>query len=171
MVQPTCGSTVLTVVRIQFPPMDKQARKMLHELANRFKIKSQSTGRSDQRRPVLYRTKRTVRYSDNRSREAEAHVEEAAAWIGRKYFHRLDVKGKGSLKPSATWGRSGHKSISYRDGEIAGASIPELSQENKGRAMLEKMGWAKGMALGSTENKGILEPVAQVVKRSKAGLG
>lgn len=37
--------------------------------------------------------------------------------------------------------------------------------------MLERMGWSKGMSLGAHENSGILEPVAQVMKRSKAGLG
>ena len=58
-----------------------------------------------------------------------------------------------------------------QEGEIVGASAPELGQENKGRAMLEKMGWSKGMALGAFQNQGILEPVAQVVKLSKAGLG
>lgn len=63
------------------------------------------------------------------------------------------------------------KALVLREGEVVGASAPELGQENKGRAMLEKMGWSKGMALGALENKGILEPVAQVVKKSKAGLG
>jgi hypothetical protein len=158
---------------IQFPPMDKQARKTLHELAGKFKIKSQSTGSGDQRRPVLYRTKRTARYSENRFDDAEAHVNEAAARIGRKYFPRLDTKGKGQARAGGGGGggRGGFGAVRYRDGEIAGASVPELGQENKGRAMLEKMGWAKGMALGSLDNKGILEPVVQVVKTSKAGLG
>lgn len=64
-----------------------------------------------------------------------------------------------------------HKALLLRDGEVVGASVPELGQDNKGRAMLEKMGWSKGMALGAEENKGILEPLAQVVKRTKAGLG
>ncbi len=149
--------------------MDKEARKILHELANKFKIKSQSTGNGDQRRPVLYRTKRTVRYAETRSGDAVIHVNEAAMRIRRKYFHRIDAKGRPSPKPSGA--RSGVKAVTYRDGEIAGASIPELGQENKGHAMLEKMGWTKGMALGATENKGILQPVVQVVKRSKAGLG
>jgi len=152
--------------------MDKQARKILHELANKFKIKSQSTGSGDQRRPVLFRTKRTVRYSENRFEDAEGHINEAAARIGRKYFHRLDAKGKGQPRSGGGGGRSGGSSaVTLREGEIAGASIPELGQENKGRAMLEKMGWAKGMSLGTLENQGILEPVVQVMKRSKAGLG
>ncbi|KAK3348039.1 hypothetical protein B0H65DRAFT_423151 [Neurospora tetraspora] len=158
---------------LQFPPMDKQARKVLHELANKFKIKSQSTGKGDQRRPILYRTKATLRYKEHRIEEVVAHVDQAAVRINRKYFHRLDAKGKPSYKtPSGGGGgRSGHKAVTVREGEIVGASAPELGQENKGRAMLEKMGWSKGMGLGSLDNKGILEPVKQVVKRSKAGLG
>ncbi|KAK3346220.1 hypothetical protein B0T25DRAFT_272352 [Lasiosphaeria hispida] len=158
---------------IQFPPMDKEARKTLHEIANKFKIKSQSTGKGDQRRPVLYRTKRTVRYADSRMEEAMRHVDDAALWVRRKYFHRIDGKGKSLPRAPGGGGRSGGGggAATYRDGEIAGASVPELGQENKGRAMLEKMGWSKGMGLGTVDNKGILEPVVQVVKRSKAGLG
>jgi len=57
------------------------------------------------------------------------------------------------------------------DGDIVGASAPEIGAENKGRAMLEKMGWITGTALGASNNKGILQPVVHVVKRSRAGLG
>ncbi|KAK3322080.1 hypothetical protein B0H66DRAFT_188079 [Apodospora peruviana] len=155
----------------QFPPLDKQARKTLHELANKFKIKSQSTGKGDQRRPVLYRTKHTVKYAESSVREATNHVEMAAVRIKRKYFHRLDAKVPPLPRALGAGKRSGHKAVTYQEGEIVGASAPRLGQENKGHAMLEKMGWSQGMALGSVENKGILVPVAQVVKRSKAGLG
>ena len=65
----------------------------------------------------------------------------------------------------------GHVRTGYRDGDIVGEGLPELGQENRGRNMLEKMGWSSGTALGALENKGILHPVAQVVKRTKAGLG
>ncbi|KAK4124217.1 hypothetical protein N657DRAFT_644426 [Parathielavia appendiculata] len=163
-----------SVERLDFPPLDTHARKVLHELANKFNIKSQSTGKGDQRRPVLYRTNRTVRYASTRVEDATAHVDQAALRIHRKYFHRVDVKvQKTESSRSAAGGRSGagHKALTLREGEIVGASVPELGQENKGRTMLEKMGWSKGMALGSLNNKGILEPVAQVMKRSKAGLG
>lgn len=150
--------------------MDKHARMILHELAHKFNIKSQSTGNHDQRRPVLYRTKRTIKYRESELVLAERKVDEAAARIGRKYFPRSDRKGTQGQN-SGSGGRVGHKAMLLKDGEIVGALIPEIGQENKGRAMLEKMGWAKGMGLGSLDNKGILEPVAQVVKRSKAGLG
>jgi hypothetical protein len=61
--------------------------------------------------------------------------------------------------------------VRYRDGDVVGAAAPELGAENKGRAMLEKMGWKAGMALGWGENKGSLTPVTQIVKTTKAGLG
>jgi hypothetical protein len=57
------------------------------------------------------------------------------------------------------------------EGEVVGASAPVIGEQNKGRNMLEKMGWSFGMGLGSVDNKVILQPVAQVVKTTKAGLG
>jgi hypothetical protein len=60
--------------------------------------------------------------------------------------------------------------VAYKDGEIVGKSAPELESTNKGRAMLMKMGWKSGMGLGAENNKGILEPLAPVVKVTKAGL-
>ena len=156
--------------------MDKHARKSLHELASRFKIKSQSTGDGDQRRPVLYRTKRTAVYSH--MTEATRDVDREARKIHRKYFHRMDVKGERGMRGNDSGPREnrggaggGFKALVLREGEIVGASAPQLGKDNKGHAMLEKMGWSKGMALGTIENKGIMEPVAQVIKRSKAGLG
>ena len=68
-------------------------------------------------------------------------------------------------------GWTGDSTATYRDGEIVGAAAPELGIENKGRQMLEKMGWSSGTALGALNNKGILQPVASVVKTTKAGLG
>jgi G-patch protein len=40
----------------------------------------------------------------------------------------------------------------------------------KAKAMMEKMGWSSGQALG-TSNKGIVEPIQHVVRYSRAGLG
>ncbi|KAK4156401.1 hypothetical protein C8A00DRAFT_12638 [Chaetomidium leptoderma] len=157
--------------RLDFPPLDKNARKVLHELANKFNVKSQSIGKGDQRRPVLYRTNRTVRYASTRFEDASSHVDQAALRIHRKYFHRVDVKVQRTEYPRNAGGGRGHKALTLQEGEIVGASVPELSQENKGRTMLEKMGWSKGMSLGALDNNGILEPVAQVMKRGKAGLG
>jgi hypothetical protein len=144
--------------------MDKHSRKILHELANKLNIKSSSTGNGDQRRATLTRTKRTPPYF-------EQQFEMVVARIGRKYFPRMDIKGSRAQISLKSGGRGGHSAVGYREGEVVGASAPELGEDNKGRAMLEKMGWSSGMGLGSMDNKGILQPVAQVVKRTKAGLG
>ncbi|OIW26782.1 hypothetical protein CONLIGDRAFT_601474 [Coniochaeta ligniaria NRRL 30616] len=153
-----------TEARLELPPMDKSARKTLHELARKFKVKSQSTGSGHQRRPTLIRTKYTTSY-------AEEHLEIAVSGLGRRHFPRLDLKGKDKAAQRKSRAGAGNSAVTYQEGEIVGASAPELGQENKGRAMLEKMGWSSGMGLGSLDNKGILQPVAHVVKRSKAGLG
>lgn len=157
---------------LTLPPMDASARKIIHELANKFNIKSKSAGHGETRRPSLYRTKRTARYS-------EPSFEQVFARAGRRYFPRLDQKGKtpggGGGGGGGAMGRPGrginHAAFTLKDGEVVGGSAPELDQANKGRAMLEKMGWSTGMALGSQDNKGILQPLASVVKRTKAGLG
>lgn len=159
--QIACVLQTNEMISITLPPMDKHARKMIHELASRFNVKSKSIGKADQRRPTLYRTKRTLRFDDEAFDLAVRRTE-------RRYFPRLDFKGKSSSGQST---RAGYAEAGYRDGEIVGASAPELSSENRGRAMLEKMGWSIGTALGSADNKGILLPVTQTMKRSKAGLG
>lgn len=59
----------------------------------------------------------------------------------------------------------------HREGDIVGASAPEIGVENRGRKMLEKMGYVTGTALGLEGREGIVKPVEAVVKISKAGLG
>lgn len=143
--------------------MDNQARKVIHELANKFNIKSKSTGAGEQRRPTLYRTARTFKYN-------EGAFEEAISRVGRKHFPRRDRVGLHGMQRQPR-GQGGDRALQYRDGEVVGGSAPELGEGNKGRLMLEKMGWSTGTALGTTTNKGILTPVEQKVKRGKAGLG
>lgn len=150
---------------ITFPPMDLHARKIVHELADTFNIKSKSVGKAEQRRPSLYRTVRTTPYS-------QAIFDRAVGQVHRKFLPRADTKGKG--KPSSRMQNRLGASItatSYQEGEIVGAAAPELGIGNRGRTMLEKMGWSCGTALGAEDNKGILQPVSLAMKRSKAGLG
>jgi len=56
-----------------------------------------------------------------------------------------------------------------KDWAIVGGSAKPLGSENRGSAMMEKMGWSKGTGLGR-ERSGILEPITHVVKNTKAGL-
>jgi len=146
--------------------MAQKERKTVHEIANVFKLKSKSIGAGKSRFPVLYRTARTIQYDEKALNSIDATLS------SKRFLPRLDkVKKRGA---SIGKGRGGFASagVSYRDGEVVGAAAPELGQENRGRAMLEKMGWSTGTALGALNNtRGIVQPVAQIVKTGKAGLG
>lgn len=144
--------------------MDKHARKMIHELASKFNVKSKSTGNGHSRRPALHRTKGTLQYS-------ESSFQLALSRVTRKYVPRPDARRRDGAGRSLGQGRVNMAAATVRDGEIVGAAAPELGIENRGRAMLEKMGWSSGTALGALDNKGILQPVSQAMKRTKAGLG
>ncbi|PHH58537.1 hypothetical protein CDD81_5434 [Ophiocordyceps australis] len=148
---------------LPFPPMDPQARRTVHELAGRFKIKSKSKGHADQRQPTLYRTRKTLAY-------VESTFNQAMACIGQRHVRRPAVKNR--KRDNRQLGQNHNKgAASYKEGDIVGGRAPELGAHNRGRAILEKMGWSSGTALGAMHNKGILQPVTQAVKRSKAGLG
>ncbi|KAI0542456.1 hypothetical protein GGR58DRAFT_452377 [Xylaria digitata] len=154
------------------PPFDKGARKIVHTIANTFNVKSKSAGTGTGRYPVLYRTKATLPYDQNL-------FEQAFSRVRRTWFPRVDVDGKVVQetrvlkRAEARTGkpRTGKSSIVLREGDIVGQHASEIGVENKGRAMLEKMGWTKGMSLGTVENKGIIVPLTHVIKKTKAGLG
>lgn len=152
---------------IELPPMDHGDRKTVHEIANVLKLKSRSVGGGKSRFPVLYKTSRTASY------DGDALIALEAWMSGGRFLPRRDNgPGKGHVAMRRSRGGGFSKAnVSYQDGEVVGAAAPELGQENKGRAMLERMGWSTGTALGATNNKGIMQPVAHVVKNTKAGLG
>jgi hypothetical protein len=147
--------------------MDKGDRRIVHEVANAFNLKSKSMGGDEARFPVLTRTSRTRRYDEGMMANLDRRFRR------KRFLPRLDkiAPSRGAPRMRRVFGGAGNAAAGYRDGEIVGAAAPELSAENRGHAMLEKLGWSKGTALGALDNKGILQPVTHVVKISKAGLG
>lgn len=147
--------------------MAQGERKIVHELANVFKLKSKSVGGGKSRFPVLYRTSRTMQYNEETLKAAESLLS------SRRFLPRMDkAKKKGAPAGRDRRGGGASASASYRDGEVVGATAPEIGQENRGRTMLEKMGWSSGTALGAlNNNRGLVQPVEQVVKTSRSGLG
>ncbi|RYP32696.1 hypothetical protein DL767_005098 [Monosporascus sp. MG133] len=155
--------------QLDLPPFDKQARRTVHQLVTKFKIKSQSAGKGNNRYIVLYRSRATLPFE-------QASFEREFARIKRTWFPRVDVdeetvKQTRILKRAEPSKARGKHSLTYDEGDVVGQHAAELGAENKGRTMLEKMGWSKGMALGTGDNKGIMVPITQVVKKTKAGLG
>ena len=151
--------TTSSAEALSLPPMNANARKVIHEAGHLLSLKTKSMGSGKSRFPILYKTSQTGSFD-----------ERVFARIQSKFFPR-SAQGKKRAVPTAGFhGREG-QSTSYRDGEVVGAFAPELGQENKGRVMLERMGWSTGTALGPSNNKGIAAPVEQIVKTTKSGLG
>ena len=146
--------------------MDKADRKIVHEIANAFKLKSKSVGNGNSRAPVLIRTARTLAFMERTWAQVDSQT-------SRGFLPRIDLQAHRGGKKLARAGGGGfnNAAVGYRDGDVVGASAAALGAENRGRAMLEKMGWSHGTALGALDNKGILEPVSHVVKTTRAGLG
>lgn len=142
--------------------MSPRDRRMVHEIAHVFRLKSRSFGKDGTRFPVLLKTDEISIYDES----VVDALERRFGFRGRK------DKGLQHKEPRSRNPRGGGNSrFTYQDGDIVGATAPELGVENKGRAMLEKMGWSKGTALGALNNKGIMQPLVHVVRNSKAGLG
>ena len=143
--------------------MDKKERKVIHEIANAFNLKSKSSGSGRGRYPVLYKTKHTLDFEDSVF---------SRALTRRKGRLLPKSQRNGKAGPGKKFGEGASKfNTSYMEGEVVGAAAPELGEDNRGRALLEKMGWNRGDALGAMHNKGRLEPVEHVIKKGKAGLG
>ncbi|EGE02668.1 R3H and G-patch domain-containing protein [Trichophyton equinum CBS 127.97] len=151
---------------LQLPPMAKKDRKIVHEMANALSLKSISRGKGYDRFPILTKTRGTPTFHPD-------EVHELEALFSRRKITRYSDKRRAGPSGGARSGRARGetRAASYMDGDVVGASAPEIGADNRGRAMLEKMGWNTGMSLGAADNKGILQPVIHIVKTSKAGLG
>ena len=158
---------LLPETSLPLPPMGHEHRKMVHEIANVFKLKSKSIGGGKSRFPVLYKTSRTMQYNKETLKAAESVL------ASGRFLPRMDrAKMKSSQIGRGRRGGVASAGVSYRDGEVVGAAAPEIGLENRGRTMLERMGWSTGTALGAlNNNRGLVQPVAQVVKTSRSGLG
>lgn len=146
--------------------MDPKERKFIHDIANSLGLKSKSMGSGKARFPILIKPTRRSQHDSNGFVAIDYHL---------SLKRSISRKSKGVKRPSPAirthQKRGFNGAVSYQDGEIVGAAAPELGQDNKGRAMLERMGWSTGTALGACNNKGSVQPVTHTVKTTKAGLG
>jgi hypothetical protein len=153
-----------------FPPMDKDDRKSLHEIASVLNLKSKSVGAGKNRAPVLYKTNRTADYTD-------AMFARVTAASTRGFLKNSSFKGKkpkGGAIPKFQRGGKGRgadtSSTGLKHGDVVGGGAKEIGRENFGHKLMEKMGWQKGTALGK-DGSGMLTPVEQVMRTGRSGLG
>ncbi|KAL5339256.1 hypothetical protein BJX70DRAFT_160037 [Aspergillus crustosus] len=149
---------------LSLPPMTKHRRVLIHDMAHALRLNSQSRGKGSSRFPIISKTSRTTKYT----KKTILQIDKV---FTKERFSARALKAWDKSSGRRTKAKRSHGNVSYMDGDVVGASAPEIGVENRGRAILEKMGWSTGTALGAMHNKGILQPVAHVVKNSKAGLG
>jgi hypothetical protein len=140
--------------------MTKHDRKTVHDLAGKFNLKSKSVGKGNSRFTTIIKTSRSSFFE---------HDEEAVDSILRhgKFLKRMDKSAAQHILSKRASGAGPQGKL--RDGMVVGESASELSADNKGRLMLEKMGYKTGMTLG-VDGRGIAEPVMAIMKTGKAGL-
>ncbi|KAI9891592.1 MAG: hypothetical protein M1814_002526 [Vezdaea aestivalis] len=144
--------------QLSLPPMESPQRRSIHTFANRVGLTSKSKGADRNRYITLFKTKKTLDPLES-------------SW---DFFQVLSPKprpgARRGQKDSAPRTFTKRGVAHHQDGDIVGAAAPRLGAENRGHAMMEKMGWSAGKALGTAENQGILDPLSHVVKLSKAGI-
>jgi hypothetical protein len=155
---------------LSLPPMDAHRRANVHQAATHFNLTSRSRGDGADRFTILSKTVHTRSYTD-----AEFDKQIQKKGFQKRLRGPLYTQGgSGGRAPRFSTVKHGNRGtrpqLGYKDGEIVGADAPELGAENRGHALMMKMGWTKGTALGFMDNKGILQPIPHVVKTNKAGL-
>jgi hypothetical protein len=140
------------------PPMDRLARKLVHTLANAYNLSSKSHGAGKSRFTTLFKTLQTDGLPLNEhkirsilKRSSYMVTSDRPAWGDYA----------GSLPRAAV--------KKHKEGDIVGGDAKEIGLDNRGRIMLEKLGWRSGMGLGA-EGVGMRLPIFAVVKASKSGL-
>jgi hypothetical protein len=137
--------------------MDRFARKAVHNLAHAYNFGSKSHGSGKQRYTTLFKTPQTA------TTALDEHkingILKRTPWVDESERSSKRWDGSTTLK-----GVKKHK-----DGDVVGGDAKEIAIDNRGRVMLEKLGWRSGMGLGA-EGMGMKLPVFAVVKAGKSGL-
>ncbi|KAK7436842.1 squalene synthetase-like protein, partial [Stygiomarasmius scandens] len=138
------------------PPCNKSTRKLVHELANAFSLKSISKGRGDARYTTL--TKTTM----SGIRINEKKVGRIVRRGGGQYFG-----GEGDWEGGGRKGKA--KMARHKEGDEVGKAAPKIDEGNVGFRMLASMGWSEGDRIGLSG--GLRDPLTAVIKHTKLGLG
>jgi len=132
------------------PPMEKESRKQVHELAEAFNLKSRSTGHGAGRYTTLTKTTKTG---------MEINTNKIAKIIKRSnggFMQRVSGNGKAPIPR-------------HKDGDEVGKAAPKIGKTNIGFKMLASMGWSEGDRIGVSG--GLDVPLTAVIKNTKLGLG
>ncbi|EJD03029.1 uncharacterized protein FOMMEDRAFT_146750 [Fomitiporia mediterranea MF3/22] len=138
------------------PPMDRESRAMIHEIAAAFGLKSQSKGKGETRYTTLIKTSRSG--VGVKERKIERILRSGGNW--------------GFTRPGNPGGGNGGKrggAPKHKEGDEVGKAAPRIGENNVGFRMLAGMGWSEGEKIGISG--GLDAPITAIIKHSKLGLG
>ncbi|KAM6501817.1 hypothetical protein JOM56_001794 [Amanita muscaria] len=151
---------------MSLPPTSKVSRKLVHEMATAFNLKSQSKGREGARYTTLIKTSRSGLEVDEK-KVGQLVRRGKLAFGGDAWNESKNGKEKG--KSGGGGGGGGGGGPRQKEGEEVGKAAPKIGSSNIGFKMLEAMGWSEGGRIGVTG--GLEQPLTAIIKRSKLGLG
>lgn len=147
---------------MSLPPTSKVSRKLVHEMATAFNLKSQSKGKEDARYTTLIKTSRSGMGVDEK-KVGQLLRRGQFAFGSDAWNESKNGKEKGKS------GGGGGGGPRQKEGEEVGKAAPKIGSSNIGFKMLEAMGWSEGGRIGVTG--GLEQPLTAIIKRSKLGLG
>ena len=154
------------IEQLPLPTMDKATRRAVHLVSQLYGLKSSSQGSGKRRYITLYKTGRSTRMPEQELIDRVLYQAKRSLGVNPKYHNNLKQEPKMKMK-NGSRSQMGGK---LRDGDVVGGNAPELDSTNKGRVMLEKLGWLQGSGLGAVGN-GISIPIFATIKNTKYGLG
>ncbi|KAK4538237.1 hypothetical protein CDCA_CDCA16G4262 [Cyanidium caldarium] len=169
------------------PPMGNVSRKFVHRLALLCSLRSESHG--EPRVPTVYRTPDTKwRGREAAQRLLQGHLGEArtrfrnAEQMAQKRARKEERARQRAERQAAQGERGGGKrgqvgnvrtARGRRILEASTLGVKPLDESNRGHALLRKMGWSPGEALGAAgrSDSAQLEPVKVEIRAPRQGLG
>lgn len=163
------------IEELPMPAMEKPTRRAAHLISQAYGLKSASQGSGKRRYITFYKTKHTAVLPDADFLEETMVRARRSLGFNSKYRDRLlpeaaRQKLGRSGKPMKTRSGGAGGAGRLRDGDLVGADAPEIATQNRGRQMLEKLGWLQGSGLGAIGNQGMNVPLFATIKNTKAGL-
>lgn len=167
------------IAELPMPAMDKAVRRAVHVLSQAYGLKSASQGSGKRRHIVLYKTKHALHAPDAAYLEETLFRARRSLGFNSKYRDtllpdsarkRLGRSGRPMRHGPTTGGGGRGGAGRLRDGDLVGADAPEIHVANRGRQMLEKLGWLHGTGLGAEGKEGINLPLFATIKNTKHGL-
>ncbi|KAF2399827.1 hypothetical protein EJ06DRAFT_36022 [Trichodelitschia bisporula] len=146
--------------------------QFVDRLGLRLDVDVHATGRKANAKTVyLIKSDEALEYDEERFMSAVREVGMGFAKKVRSFGGSRASRNAAAGRAPHVFGGSKFAAASPKNGHIVGAKAKEISLDNKGRLMIEKLGWVPGTPLGRLGGNGILTPITSIVRTTKLGLG